>query len=183
MYFIKTERLILREFGPLDAPALEAVFGDAEVMKFGPGVQSTEWIAKWIDDCIQDYDRYECGPWAVLEKSSHDLIGYCGLFHFADLGGQSEVELGYRLVRLSWGNGYATEAAAAARDYAFEVLGLERLVSLIDPENTVSLKVAQKLGMHYEREILLPEYSHPDHLYAIIKQEWRVNYGNDTERK
>jgi len=182
MYFIKTERLILREFGPLDAPALEVVFGDAEVMKYGPGVQTPEQIARWIDDCIQDYARYECGPWAVLEKSTHDLIGYCGLFHFADLGGQAEVELGYRLARASWGQGYATEAAAAARDYAFEALGLDRLVSLIDPENTASLRVAQKLGMRFEREIMLPGYSHPDQLYTIMKQQWREKYGNDSER-
>jgi RimJ/RimL family protein N-acetyltransferase len=83
------------------------------------------------------------------------------------------VELGYRLTRASWGKGYATEAAGAVMEHAFTSLGLERLVSLIDPENIASLRVAQKLGMQFEREIILPGYSHPDHMYAIIQQEWR----------
>jgi RimJ/RimL family protein N-acetyltransferase len=77
------------------------------------------------------------------------------------------VEIGYRLRRSSWGNGYATEAARAVRDYAFTVRGRKRLIALIDPSNAASLRVAEKIGMHYEKDVLLKGYDHPDHVYVV----------------
>lgn len=94
-------------------------------------------------------------------------IGYCGLTHFSDIEGQPEIEVGYRLARAWWGQGFATEAARGVRNYAFHSLGLSRLVSLIEPSNTASLRVAAKLGMHREREVMLPGYDHADYLYVV----------------
>jgi [ribosomal protein S5]-alanine N-acetyltransferase len=107
------------------------------------------------------------GPYAVMKKDSPELIGYCGLFLFPEIDGYSEVEIGYRLGRATWGNGYATEAAAAVRDFALHDLHLQRLIALIDPDNSASLRVAQKLGMQYEKDVMLEGYDHPDHLYAL----------------
>jgi hypothetical protein len=168
MSTLTTERLLLRPPHLLDAGPLLAVFGDAEVMRFGDGVQTHAWVERWVQAALeQHYHLWGFGPYIVVERSTRALVGYCGLFHFPDLGGRPEVELGYRLVRTAWGHGYATEAACAVRDHAADPLGLKRLATLIDPANAASIHVAEKLGMRYEREIMLAGYTHSDHLYAV----------------
>jgi ribosomal-protein-alanine N-acetyltransferase len=170
MFKLTTERLFLRHFHILDSEPMYQVFGDPEVMRFGDGVQTGEWVATWLRTCLQRYyQTWGFGPYAVVEKHRQEVIGYCGLFFFPDLGGQSEVEIGYRLARSAWGQGYATEAAMAVRDLAFSTLGIERLISLIDPANVASIRVAEKVGMRYEREVMLEGYAHPDHVYAITR--------------
>jgi ribosomal-protein-alanine N-acetyltransferase len=169
MFALQTERLTLRHFSPADDEAVyKAIFSDPEVMRFSDGVQSLEWTHAWIQHCQQDY--YETrgyGPFAVIERSKHLLIGYCGLFYFSDVNGQPEIELGYRLARSAWGRGYATEAAIAVREYACTAHGIKRLLSIIDPSNIASIRVAEKLGMRFELEVMLEGYTHPDHVYAI----------------
>jgi hypothetical protein len=168
MVIAETERLILRHFHAFDGEALDRVFGDAEVMRFGPGVRTRQWVREWLRGCLEDYYRkLGFGPFAVVEKEGREVVGYCGLFHFPSIAGRPEVELGYRLARAFWGRGYATEAALAVRDYAFRVLCLPRLVALIDPQNAASARVAEKVGMRYERDVMLEGYSHPDHLYSV----------------
>lgn len=170
MIIAETRRLILRQFHVFDQAAMEAVFGDPEVMRYGPGVQSKEWVANWLLDCLDSYHhKYGFGPWAVVAKSTREVIGYCGLFYYPDIANQPEIEVGYRLARTFWGCGYATEAAISVRDYSFNVLALTRLVALIDPQNKASIRVAEKLGMRYEREVMLPDYTYPDHLYAMAR--------------
>ena len=165
-----TERLILRHFHILDADVLSQVFGDPEVMRFGDGVQTKEWIEQWLHACLERYYRtWGFGPYAVVKKAGHDVIGYCGLFYFPDINGQPEVEIGYRLARAAWGKGYATEAVSAVRDFAFKTLTLKRLIAIIDPDNTASIRVAKKIGMRYEQEVMLEGYTHPDHVYAILR--------------
>jgi [ribosomal protein S5]-alanine N-acetyltransferase len=163
-----TKRLLLRPFHIRDAEPLVRVFGDPEVMRFGDGVQSKEWIQAWLRTCLEHYyPAWGFGPYAVVERNNPEVIGYCGLFFFPDLGGQAEVEIGYRLARSAWGKGYATEAARAVRDYAFNTLALERLIAIIEPSNLASIRVAEKIGMHYEKDILLEDYTHPDRVYVI----------------
>ncbi len=167
---VETSRLVIRHFEPGDRIALSAVFGDAEVMRFGPGVQTPEWIDTWLGERLDPIDRRpSVGVWAVMERATRSILGYCGLFEFPDLAGRFEIELGYRLARAWWGRGYATEAARAVRDFGFETLSLSRLVALIDPDNRASIRVAEKLGMRYERDVMLPDYSHPDHLYVVSR--------------
>jgi RimJ/RimL family protein N-acetyltransferase len=113
------------------------------------------------------YGTWGFGPYAVVEQSTRAVIGYCGLFFFPEVNGQPEVEIGYRLARSAWGQGYATEAALAIRDFAFASLSIKRLIAIIDPSNLASLRVAQKLGMQYESEVMLEGYDHSDHVYAI----------------
>ena len=146
------------------------VFGDAEVMRFGDGVQTREWVDAWLRSCLENYQRRGFGPYAVVEQSTGDVIGYCGLFYFPDMHGQPEIELGYRLRRAAWGQGYATEAARLVRDYAFHTLHIKRLIALIDPDNVPSIRVAEKIGMHYESEVMLEGYDHPDHVYVILSE-------------
>ncbi len=165
---VETERLIVRLFRLSDAEAMNCIFGDAEVMRFGEGIQTAEWVQDWLGWCLKNYrQKQEIGPWAVVEKSSKAVIGYCGLFYFPDVCGQPETEIGYRLARSSWGCGYATEAASAVLNYAFKTLHLSRLIAIIDPANIRSIRVAEKLGMHYEKDVMFKGYTHPDSIYAI----------------
>ena len=168
MVILETDRLILRHFHILDAEAMGYVFGDAEVMRFGPGVQTAQWIHDWLVGCLENYyQKWGFGPWAVVEKNSGQAIGYCGLFYFPDVGGQPAVEIGYRLARSVWGQGYATEAVLAVRDYGFNVLGLPRLIAMIDPANAASIRVAAKAGMRYEKDVMFEGYTHPDQVFTI----------------
>jgi [ribosomal protein S5]-alanine N-acetyltransferase len=168
MFSLKTKRLLLRKFEMSDLEQLHRqVFSDAEVMHFGDGPQTREWTRQWIETSLENYKVRGFGPYAVMKKDSPELIGYCGLFLFPEIDGQAEVEIGYRLGRSTWGNGYATEAALAVRDFAQNDLHLHRLIALIDPGNRASIRVAKKLGMQYEKEVMLEGYDHPDHLYAL----------------
>ena len=165
-----TERLTLRHFHVLDVDPMLQVFGDPEVMRFGNGVQNKEWVQAWLRSCLERYyQTWGFGPYAVVKKQDQDLIGYCGLYFFPDINGQPEVEIGYRLIRSAWGKGYATEAACAVREYAFHTLGIKRLIAMIDPSNVASIRVAEKIGMHYEQDVMFEGYTHPDQVYVITR--------------
>jgi [ribosomal protein S5]-alanine N-acetyltransferase len=169
-FCLETPRLLLRHVQPADAVAFEYVFCDAEVMHFSDGVKSPAWVRDWLTQVpTAFYTGWGFGPYAVVERAHSAVLGYCGLFRFDAIEGVPEIEIGYRLARAAWGRGVATEAALAVRDYAFDVLGLRRVVALIDPANTASLRVAQKLGMQYEKDVMLDGYTHPDQLYALAQ--------------
>jgi ribosomal-protein-alanine N-acetyltransferase len=167
MVFLTTERLLLRHFHILDRQPMYRIFCDTDVMRFSDGVKTREWVHTWLRTCLERYyQTWGFGPYAVVEKRSQTVLGYCGLFFFPEIDGQSEVEIGYRLIQSAWGMGYATEAAKAVRDFAFTTLGIKRLIAIIDPSNFASIRVAEKIGMKYEKEVMLEGYTHPDHIYA-----------------
>src|SRR5512138_2919203 len=143
MFLLKTERLVLRQIQFGDTAALMNIFGDAKVMRYGDGVQPKAWVEGWIQTCHESYAVHGFGPYVVVEQSSGEVVGNCGLYYFPDVNGRSEVEIGYRLRRSVWGSGYASEAAHAVRDFAFDRLNLKRLIAIIDPANTASVRVAE----------------------------------------
>ena len=108
--------------------------------------------------------------WAAIEKQQNRFVGQVGLVA-QEIGGETELEVGYLLLRSCWGNGYATEAARACCDYGFRELGAERLISLIDPRNEPSQRVAERLGMRFEREI--EKWDKRVRLYSV-SQEMRT---------
>ena len=105
--------------------------------------------------------------WAICAVDDPTLVGYCRLRGAAEWVEPGEVEVGYRLARHVWGRGYATDAALLARELAFTRFGAERLIAVIDPGNVPSIRVAQRLGMSPIRELMLPEYDHPDTVFAV----------------
>jgi len=147
-----------------DARAMNKVFGDADVMRYGEGVKSEQWVLNWL---LQNSDQtVKIASWAIDKKESGETIGYCGLFYYPDICGQPETEIGYRLARSFWGYGYATESARSIQNYAFNSLDLSRLIALIDPQNIASVHVVEKLGFSYEMDVMLEGYTHPDHVYT-----------------
>jgi ribosomal-protein-alanine N-acetyltransferase len=153
MLIAETDRLRLRHFHIVDGDAMERVFCDPEVMRYGAGVQSPEWVRKWLRGCLEDYhQKWGFGLWALVERRAQQTIGFCGLSPFTNVDGRAETEIGYRLARAHWGRGYATEAACAVRDYGFGTLGMSRLISIIDPRNSASIRVAEKTGLAFEKD-------------------------------
>lgn len=148
-----------------------SIFCDPKVMHFGDGVKSREGVQAWLHECLEHYQNWGFGPYAVVEQSSQNVIGYCGLFFFPNIDGRAETEIGYRFAHSAWGQGYATEAVRAVRDHAFQTLRIKRLIALIDPSNFSSIRVAEKIGLKYEKEVMLDGYTHPDHVYVITSME------------
>jgi len=169
MIITETERLFLRHVHLFDADALQRVLGDADVMQFSmTGVLSEASISGWIQECLDNYHRiWGFGPWAIVKKSTREVIGYCGPSISEDINEKPEIEIGYRLARSEWGQGYATEAIIAVQDYCFNTLCFPRLVATIDPQHVASIHVVEKAGMRFERPITFPGYDHPDNLYSI----------------
>ena len=159
----ETKRLLLRHFTIEDADDLAILQADPVVMKFlrRRNYQETLETLDWIFKC---YEKFGYGLWAVIHKADRRLIGRCGLI-FQNWAEVRDVEIAYMLSQNYWGQGLATEAACGIRDYGFEVVGCQRLISLIDPNNIPSQKVAAKVGLTYERDIILE--AKPVRVYAI----------------
>jgi ribosomal-protein-alanine N-acetyltransferase len=150
---IETTRLRMRQMTNDDFPGLLSVFGDVEVMRFYPVPFDQQRMQEWLDWNQRSYSNFGYGLWCLLLRATGEVIGDCGLVN-QDVDGVEEIEIGYHVRRDLWGQGLATEAASACRDYGFDVLGRQRLVSLIHPQNVASRRVAEKVGMRLRREVL-----------------------------
>jgi RimJ/RimL family protein N-acetyltransferase len=164
---LRTERLTLRDLEPSDVEDLAAMFADEEVMRFvgAGGVLPAETARKMIDRERAHYAERGWGEWATVERATGAFLGVCGLILWPEIDGVEELEVAYLLARDAWGKGYATEAATAIRDFALEELGRERLVSLIYPDNAASIRVAEKVGMAYEKDV--PFAGHTLRLFSL----------------
>jgi RimJ/RimL family protein N-acetyltransferase len=156
---LETARLCLREFTPDDADALEAVLGDPVAMQYYPAAFDSKGVEEWIERNRERYQHEGYGLWAMLLRDTDQLIGDCGCY-LREIEGRSSVEIGYHVRRDLWGQGYATEAAKACMEYAFTKLGVERVISLIRPENLQSRRVAEKNGLVCEKIVFWRGYEH-----------------------
>jgi ribosomal-protein-alanine N-acetyltransferase len=168
---LRTARLGMRAFRADDADSLAAVFGDADVMRFGDGAHDRAWIEGWLDERAREHAADPtCGRWAVVAPHDDRPLGVSGFIPYDDVLGRAEVELTWRLARAHQGHGYATECARALVAYAWERLGLTRLVAIIDPANVASVRVAEKLGMTPGPDVWMPGYDHPDTLFVLERE-------------
>ena len=147
-----------------DAEQLHAVYGDPEAMRCIPGgaAASIEETRRRVARYIDVQAEWGFTLWAVVEKSSGQIIGDCGLFPLEGRG--PEVEIAYRFGHAHWGRGYATEAAGACLAYGLQRLRLGRIVAVTRPEHVASRRVMEKIGLRYEGTRL--HYGHPVVLYA-----------------
>ncbi len=149
---IATKRLHLRWYEDEDLDDLAELFGNPEVMRFSlRGVHTHEQCSELLQQWKDEYVEHGFGKFAVSLKDNPKVIGYCG-FYFQCIDGVDEIELGYRFLPEFWGKGIASEAASAVQDYAFNTLGLTRLISIIEAENIGSIRVAEKNGFHHEKD-------------------------------
>ena len=175
---LETERLLLRLPRRDDLDAYAEFYGDPEVVRFTGGVtKSRTECAESIERMLRHWDDHGVGLFSVVRKDHEHVIGRVGLLVWdtatwrnamqQPAGDDIETEIGWTLARREWGRGYATEAAAAVRDFALGELGLRRLVSLIARGNEASVRVALKLGETLEREDLAGPFKATVDLYAL----------------
>lgn len=152
MLILETERLALRRLQPADLDALAALYSNPEIRRYFPsGTRTREETREELEWFLDAYARRpEIGLWATIDKPTGRFIGRCGLLAWT-IDGREEIEVAYLLDKAFWGQGLATEAARAIAAYAFERLGVPRLICLIHPQNQASINVARRLGMAFEQ--------------------------------
>ena len=143
---LETERLILRELQPSDYDALCRIMQDEQTMTAYEGAFSDEEVQAWLDRQLERYRKWGYGLWAVVLKETGAMIGQCGLT-MQPWKGQEVLEIGYLFERRYWHRGYATEAARACKAYAFDILNVKEVCSIIRDTNTASQNVALRNGM------------------------------------
>jgi ribosomal-protein-alanine N-acetyltransferase len=163
---LETGRLFLRPFRENDLDDLFEILGDAETMHYYPAPFTREETARWISDNLERSRRDGTGLWAVEDRATGEFFGDCGLVHQL-VDGIDEVEVGWHVKRSRWGQGIAPEAGAACRDRAFGELALDRIISLIRPENIQSRRVAEKIGMSVEKETAFGPHGWRHFVYAV----------------
>jgi RimJ/RimL family protein N-acetyltransferase len=149
---LQTPRLILREFGRGDFEPLAKLSADPEVMKYLGDGKPRNRVETWqlMAGYLGHWDLRGYGLWAVEEKATGEFIGRIGLLNPEGWPG---LEVAWTLARERWGNGFATEGAQAAIRYAFDVLKIDHLISIIHPDNAPSIRVALRVGERLERRI------------------------------
>ena len=171
---LQTERLLLRGWKEADLDPFARMMADPEVTRFIGGVQprSSVWRAIAMYAGLWMLRGY--GLWVVERKSDGAFLGRVGLWQPESWPG---VELAWSLDRPYWGNGYATEAAKAALDYGFMHLAVLKLVSLIDPENAPSQRVAMRLGETKGPPITVELYGR-----RFSPEVWEISSGRRKSR-
>jgi [ribosomal protein S5]-alanine N-acetyltransferase len=150
----ETKRLTIRLLTESDVPVIASMWTDDRVARFMGGPRDYEKVcASFREDLIAP--PLQLDLWPVVERTSGAVVGHCGLLP-KKVDESDQVELVYVIAADYWGRGYASEAAAAIRDYAFRKLRINRLVSLIDPANIASERVALKIGMKFEANTVRP---------------------------
>lgn len=145
---LETDRLLMRMWGNDDFEAYFQICSDPEVMRYLGG-KTFDRLEAWrhMAFIVGHWQLRGYGHWAVEEKASGELVGRIG---FLNPEGWPAFELGWTLARKFWGRGYASEGARRALAYAFDELGKDHVISLIDPQNQNSIKVAERLGERLE---------------------------------
>jgi RimJ/RimL family protein N-acetyltransferase len=163
---IETERLLMRPLTADDLPTLVRFRADDEVSRYigGVAMQQPEMVARRLRFYLECHERHGFGMSAIIRKSDGEMIGWGGLQPLEESG---EIEIGYGFAQPYWGQGYATEAAAAWLRYGFEQAGLARIVAVAVPANVNSRHVMEEVGMKFEREA--QHYGGICVLYAITR--------------
>jgi RimJ/RimL family protein N-acetyltransferase len=179
---LATDRLLLRQWRDSDREPFAALNADPAVMEHFPGLQTREQSDALIDRNIPEIDKRGWGLWALEVKDTGEFIGFTGLSvpsfeeHFTPA-----VEVGWRLVKGAWGNGYATEAARASLAHGFGPGGLDEIVSFTATTNLPSQRVMQRIGMTHDEagdfdHVRLPAGHRLQRhvLYRIDRAQWEA---------
>jgi ribosomal-protein-alanine N-acetyltransferase len=152
---LETERLLLRElttddarfiFELLNEPSFIRNIGDRNIRTLDDA------CAYILNGPVKSYEKNGFGLYRIVLKETNESIGMCGLIRRENL---EDVDIGYALLPRYWSKGYAVEAARATKAYAKDVVGLQRIVAIVDPTNEASMRVVEKLGFRYEKMVRL----------------------------
>ena len=177
---LESERLLFREITDEDHAGLYELYLNPRVNRFvgGPPLPFEEYLAASRARWNRHYDEYGFGMWAVLRKEDGRLLGRCGLV-VQEVDGAREVEVGYVFGEEFWRRGYATEAARACRDRAFETLVVPRVISLINAANEPSIRVAERNGMTLWKTTDWKGYE-GIRVYRVTRREWERLRGGES---
>jgi RimJ/RimL family protein N-acetyltransferase len=155
-----TDRLILRPFRETDRDPWAAMNADPEVMRHFAATLSRDEADAVIERVNGKIAESGVGFWALERKSDGEFIGFAGLncIGHENLPIFGQWEVGWRLARHAWGQGYATEAGGFALDHGFRVMGLPRILAYTARTNTPSERVMQRLGMERRADM---DFEHP----------------------
>ena len=176
---LKTDRLELEWLTSDDAGLMLAIWNDPTFIRFvgDRGVRSVDDARAALESgAMAMYEKYGYGPYRILLRASHEVIGICGLFRRDYL---EDPDIGCALLPAYRGRGYAGEAALAVTDYARNGLALPRLTALVSAANAASVGLILKLGMHHERAITVQNEAEPVQLYVV---DWQSNPAGNAER-
>ena len=165
---LETARLYLRELTPADYGALCEILQDEKTMYAYEHAFSDEEARDWLNRQLARYEAHGFGLWAVVRKSDGEFLGQSGLT--MQTCGEGQVpEIGYLFLRRHWHKGYAAEAAAGVRKYAFEVLRVPKVYSIIRDSNYPSQRVAERNGMKREGVMVKHYYGMdmPHFIYSV----------------
>jgi len=156
MNILETERLYLREMTIEDAENAYLLNIDPEVLQF-TGDEPFESIekAKQFLESYDHYKKYGFGRWAVILKSNHEFIGFCGLKYTKE---EDEFDIGFRLVKKHWNKGFATEAAKACIDLGLSKFNMKEIVGRVMKDNLASIRVLEKLGLSFHQSTVTDGY-------------------------
>jgi len=144
-FVIETNRLFLRKLFQTDFIDLCEMLQDPDVMYAWEHTFSDAQAHEWLNCQFKRYEKSEVGYWAAVEKESGKMVGQIGLT-WGEINNIKVLEPGYILKKAYWHKGFAFEGASACVDYAFNVMGIDKIYLSIRPENISSLKIAKKLG-------------------------------------
>jgi RimJ/RimL family protein N-acetyltransferase len=167
MKILETKRLILRQASIDDAAFILAILNEPSfIQNIGDrGVRTLGDARDYISNrLIDSYEKHGFGMYKVVLIETGTPIGVCGL---VKRDGLDDVDIGYAFPPQYWSKGYATESALAVKEYAKDVVGLKRLVAITDPKNQGSIQVLEKIGLSFEKMIILSEDDIELKLYAI----------------
>ena len=169
MISVETPRLLLRLPEEADAEPFVIIHQDPEVLEkkqvtLTAPTGGIEVGVQNVRRMLRHWDQQGYGQWAVVEKTSGQVIGCVGLFHPKGWPG---VDLSWIFHRSRWGNGFATEASRAAVQWAWQATDIEHIISLIAPQDLRSIRVATKIGERFERADADPVHGEPVHVYGI----------------
>jgi RimJ/RimL family protein N-acetyltransferase len=186
--FLETERLILRQLTEDDADHLFELDSDREVIRFtniglinGGDPIDTDYEAirnKILPRFIKYYEKYDgYGFWAAIEKLSSEFIGWFHLRPALDdptmhIHNENEIELGYRLRKVAWGKGYATEGSRSLLLKGFCELNTQRIVATALANHAASIRVMEKVGLKFEKKFIDQETNQEGVKYALNKDEF-----------
>lgn len=170
---ISTDRLVIRQMIQEDYDSLKAIISDLKTMKYYPKPYDDLGVQRWLDWCIDSYDKYGFGLWALILDDK--FIGDCGI-SIQNIDGAIVPEIGYHLNKNYWHHGYIREASQAVKEWFFTNTKYDEVFSYMNAKNIPSINVAINNGMSLRKKYYEDNVLHL--VYSITREEYNQSLNN-----